>query len=134
MEQGVYMRYRCTDCGHEQTAWVLNPAFDRDGALLSWSSGSDSRYCQKCDGIPELMPEKGLTEYFEDGSHFVKEIKIPKLRKVMVVEKCPDCKFHIFDDGCVEERWSKHWCMDLDKEVAEDSIDPNCKLDNYRGY
>ncbi len=52
-----------------------------------------------------------------------------KQERVLTIDRCGDCKFCIFDDFKITERWGRHWCVLLDVHVKnEDIILKKCPL------
>jgi len=52
-------------------------------------------------------------------------------KKFLILTKCEDCKFYIFDDNSIEDRWGKSWCETLDIEVNHKTIPGTCLLPDY---
>ena len=48
--------------------------------------------------------------------------------KIIQIFACSHCPHQIFDDNTIEERYGKHWCYKIDKEVPENTISKDCPL------
>ena len=50
--------------------------------------------------------------------------------KTVNIDRCPQCRFYIFDDNEIVERWGLHWCLKEDRECLEQTIPKWCPLED----
>ena len=50
--------------------------------------------------------------------------------KTVNIDRCPQCRFYIFDDNEIVERWGLHWCLKEDRECLEQTIPKWCSLED----
>ncbi len=48
--------------------------------------------------------------------------------RIQIIYECNDCKFSIFDDNEVIERWGKVWCEYTDRDCGMEGIPEWCHL------
>ena len=48
--------------------------------------------------------------------------------KIIGISDCGTCPWCVFDDHVIPERWGKHWCGKLNREVTPNAIPRECPL------